>query len=356
MEPNKVLIDISNGNYLLHENSHFIDTLKTSEKIQVALKNGKLQVIHEGQIIGYFSSLTLKKVEWHSTFNIKPLLPKKASRSYYGNLTLHPKRTSIQLINNVYIEHYVAGVVESESGSHQNAEYYKVQSIICRTYALANRKRHLSQGYNVCDQVHCQVYNGRSRSDSEILNGVKATKGLVIVDHDINLITAGFHSNCGGQTINSEDGWKYPLSYLKSVCDTFCTDMPHATWKRSIPRENWVNYLSKKYNFTIYDSLRYNCAFEHLPEERERYFNYLDSNITTTKIRFDWKLKSAHFYVTENCDSVQFIGNGFGHGIGLCQEGAMKMSQSGYTYSDILHFYYTDVHLIDLRNLSFFRD
>jgi stage II sporulation protein D len=89
---------------------------------------------------------------------------------------------------------------------------------------------------------------------------------------------------------------------------------------------------------------------------REKYFSYIDSTITTPKIRMDMKFRSAHFNLIDEGDIIKFIGNGFGHGIGLCQEGAMKMSTSGYDFKEILHYYYTDVHLIDIENIDFFKD
>jgi stage II sporulation protein D len=53
---------------------------------------------------------------------------------------------------------------------------------------------------------------------------------------------------------------------------------------------------------------------------------------------------------------VLFKGRGYGHGLGMCQEGAMRMSKSGYTYTQILNFYYKNIQLIDLHKLSFFKD
>ena len=51
-----------------------------------------------------------------------------------------------------------------------------------------------------------------------------------------------------------------------------------------------------------------------------------------------------------------FVGRGYGHGLGMCQEGAMRMVKLGYSYTDVLNFYYQDIQLIDLHKLSFFKD
>ena len=79
-------------------------------------------------------------------------------------------------------------------------------------------------------------------------------------------------------------------------------------------------------------------------------------HIPRRAMRTDLKLRSTQFQIEATSTEVVFKGRGFGHGVGLCQEGAMRMSQLGYTYKDIIHFYYTDVHLIQRRMLWFFKD
>src|SRR5690606_6809159 len=106
-------------------------------------------------------------------------------------------------------------------------EYFKLQGIICRTYALNNLHTHTIEGYNLCDQVHCQAYHGKTFYE-DIVSAVMQTRGIVIVDSDISLITAVFHSSCGGQTVNSEDVWSKSLYYLRAVRDSFCLNAPNA--------------------------------------------------------------------------------------------------------------------------------
>ncbi|MBK8497883.1 MAG: hypothetical protein IPL52_03475 [Flavobacteriales bacterium] len=73
-------------------------------------------------------------------------------------------------------------------------------------------------------------------------------------------------------------------------------------------------------------------------------------------VREDLRLKSTFFSVDTSGDNVVLKGRGFGHAVGLCQEGAMAMARAGYSYTDILHHYYSSVHLVDLATLDFFRD
>ncbi|HRH38880.1 MAG TPA: hypothetical protein PK760_11070, partial [Flavobacteriales bacterium] len=73
-------------------------------------------------------------------------------------------------------------------------------------------------------------------------------------------------------------------------------------------------------------------------------------------VREDLSLKSTWFTVTTTGDRVVLSGRGFGHGVGLCQEGSMAMARYGASYTDILHHYFTGVHLVDLSTIDFFRD
>ncbi len=129
---------------------------------------------------------------------------KMAERTYPGSLVISVKGTAMQLVNAVPLEAYTAGVVQAEAGKDHNGEYYKLQSVSCRTYALCNHRKHVADGFELCDAVHCQVYRGQCKQDS-IKKAVEETRGMVLVDPDIKLIHALFHSNCGGETINAED-------------------------------------------------------------------------------------------------------------------------------------------------------
>jgi stage II sporulation protein D len=243
---------------------------------------------------------------------------------------------------------YIAGVVEAESGTSQNLEYYKVQSVICRTYALANKTRHAQSGYHLCDAVHCQVYHGMAEINPDITSATMETSDVVVVDQDINLITTAFHSNCGGQTINSEDVWSKSVPYLKAVTDTFCLDMRNSTWTKNIKTANWMGFLRKKGITHQSDSLR-KFAFSH-------HRTHFAPQIHLKDIRSAFQLKSTYFQASEQNGSMNFKGRGYGHGVGLCQEGAMKMSTLGYDYIEILHFYFTDIHVVPLSNFHLFKE
>ena len=71
-----------------------------------------------------------------------------------------------------------------------------------------------------------------------------------------------------------------------------------------------------------------------------------------TRIRDDWNLKSTFFSINADGSTLILKGKGFGHGVGLCQEGAIEMARVGYTCPDILHFYFRNVRVAYYKDIN----
>ena len=352
--PESIGFSAIKGSYELHADGKYLLDVTVSSPLKISNRKGRIYIDNKG--LGPFKKVHIKRKKWGCIFKIRPIAPRNVGKIHNDDLEIRAIGRRLRLVNKVYLEHYVGGVVESEAGTKQIYEYYKVQSVICRTYALSNLARHLHEGFNLCDQVHCQVYKNKVLYNRDIAKAARETRGIVIVDSEINLITAGFHSNCGGQTVNSEDVWQSEVPYLKSVCDTFCTSQPHANWQVEIPKNKWTTYFGKYHHISSQDTIKFAALTAFDQANRKRYLIDADSLIDLKILRKDWQLRSTFFNVEENDDSIHIYGNGYGHGVGLCQEGAMKMADFGTKYSDILHYYYKDVHLVYLSALDFFRD
>lgn len=348
---------VNYGKYNIYSESGKVIELQGSEMIYVNnLGAGNFSLKTLEADYGVFKKLTFIGTELENSFKLKLINPSFDAVIYDDNLKVqhHSFNSHLTLINNIYLDNYIAGVVESEVGKSPPPEYFKLQAIICRTYALNNLDRHTSEGYNLCNQVHCQAYNGKPKSKT-IKEAALLTNNIVIVDSDINLITAAFFSNCGGNTCNSEDVWRLPLPYLRAVSDTFCLKENNAVWKKVIPLQTWNNYLSDKlpcFTEGTNDSVFYN----YTSTQRDFLLGTPNCNLPFRQIREDFKLKSAYFSVSKQEEEVHLTGRGFGHGVGLCQEGAMRMSKMGFSYPFILHHYYSGVHMVDLSFLSFFKE
>lgn len=266
-------------------------------------------------------------------------------RTYEGNLLVSAiSPTALKIVNDVEFETYVAGVTQSEIYG-QLPDIFRVQATISRTWALRNMAKHAKEGYNFCDQVHCQAYLNRCvRPD--IMLGVISSFGETIVDKDGALIETPFHANSGGETANSEDVWSAALPYLRGVKDTFSCNMRQTEWKKVIPESQWLNYFKNTHKLNAYaDSVRRQLlAFSQDSGRQARMLG-----VKLTRVRVDWKLRSTFFTVSFDSAShnVVLLGRGYGHGVGLSQEGTIRMVNLGYSADSIIHHYYTGSHVVN---------
>ncbi|HXC07086.1 MAG TPA: SpoIID/LytB domain-containing protein [Bacteroidia bacterium] len=354
-KPQDLMISISAGKYLLKGDGKIISDTLSASILEFRKQGDSIWVKTLERSLGRYRNLSLTAIAPGSSFKLRMIAPAMPLRFFEDDLFLKSGTDQIRLINHLDIEKYVAGVVEAESGTIAEEEFYKVQSILCRTYALANLGKHAGEGFNLCDKVHCQVFRGKTR-DPHVYFASRSTKDLVAVDNDLRLISTTFSSNCGGQTANAEDVWGKPAACLKSVPDSFCIHMPHAHWERRISIEDWKSYLELKHRYPVNDSIALSYALNVPKTGRSVYFTDRDQRIPLTTIRNDFQLKSTFFSVAQKNDSIIITGRGYGHGVGLCQEGAMQMAKRGYSYSYILNYYYHNINIIDIDKMEFFKE
>ncbi len=346
----------TSGDYLVYADEQLIKDYDPTGIFQMNIEKDSILLKTFERTIGRFASIKFYSKEKQGEFKIKSVVPQSRVRTYDGNMEvgLTADKSQFLIVNKVPLENYIAGVVQSEAGKNISLEYYKLQAILCRTFLLSHINRHEAEGFQLCDDVHCQAYLNKA-TEANIVKGVFETKGLVIVDNDLNLITSAFHSNCGGVTCNSQDVWSISTSYLKSVKDTFCIHSFNAVWQRTIPLEDWKAYLQLKHKLPVDDSAKFlgTTSFTQA-NGRSTYFTDRNLKIPLKTIRADFKLRSTYFSIEQIGDSIRFNGRGYGHGVGLCQEGAMRQAVLGYSFRSILNYYYKDVHLVDLSALNYF--
>jgi len=343
--PLSAVFAVTDGSYDLNLYNGVIISVSGGEPVILMKYDNKLAVKtinDKGYICDsvYFSGKTGKDA---FSLRINDLSPSK--QIYSGDMGCYPDFGTLLFINNCDIERYISGVVMAEGGSGKGLEYFKTQAIIARTYMYKSFGKHMSDKYNVCDNTHCQAFNGMS-DDSLLNRAALETRGLVILDKDSTLIESAFHSNCGGVTSSSEDVWLTHQTYLKSVVDPYCISSRNATWRKSLPVKDWISYLGKSGYQVRADSsqIDFNQA-TRLTDYKTAAFS-----IPLQKVRTDMNLRSTYFSVFLNGDSVILEGRGYGHGVGLCQEGAMVMASKGFRYREIINFYYSGVVISDVKN------
>ncbi|MBN2520020.1 MAG: SpoIID/LytB domain-containing protein [Bacteroidales bacterium] len=339
------------GEYQLMNRNKTVGEIKENSIIYITLIGKYIQVRDENKLIGTFRTATFNGIAKENEFIISTVLDGNKSRQYSDGLSLKAKTDYIQIINHIDIEKYIAGVVESESGSTAELEYYKSQALICRTYAYKNMYKHGIEGFNLCDGIHCQAYKGNSYYNELIPKATNATRSLIIVDSTLSPIDAAFHSNSGGLTANSEDVWQSSRYYLRSVPDSFSLKGKNASWIEIISFPEWKKYLKSR-GFSDIENRDIYKFHSKNPKRRNYYQIGLDS-ISYNQIRKDWNLKSSYFSVKSDVNNnIVLEGKGYGHGVGLSQEGGMEMARQGKNFEDIVHFYYTKVRIITARELK----
>jgi len=344
-----IAYSVVSGKYDIIADGKAVCSLIENDTIKIKRLSDKVEIIRDKEILGVFSFIQIRGLNTNNVFAITPSFPKFKTRVFDDDIYVKSKSGELQIINDVTFEKYVAASIESEGGYVSPMEYYKVQAILCRTYAIKNFQKHLSDGFNLCDNVHCQAYKGKAIKNPSITKAAYITKGLVIVDPQQEVITATFFSNSGGQTMNSEDNWLTKKPYLRSIKDSFSLGQPNARWEKKILKSDWINYLTKK--GYIEDSCDEYCFTQ---QSRETTYTIGKCSIPLRKIRTDWMLKSTFFNIIPKGDTLLLKGRGFGHGVGLSQEGAIRMAQLGYNYEKIIKFYYHNVQIKSIKTFTFF--
>jgi stage II sporulation protein D len=343
-----VIFSTISGKYNILGNGSFIDSPSSTDKYFITAENNILSIRNNEKSFGIFQKIEFTSTDNSGIFRLNPTLPKMHTREYDDDLVIIAKNGNLQIINKINLEKYVAGVVETEGGSYAPPEFYKSQAILIRTYAIKNMYKHSGSGFSLCDDVHCQAYKGKSRNNL-INKAVEETRGMVLADMQNNLIITPYHSNCGGLTSNASDVWQKKLPYLVSIKDPFCTQSENAKWIKKISVSDWENYLRK---CGIYIENSKSTDYDFDQSSRKKFYHFKNQKILLTRIRNDWNLKSTFFSITSDGNTLILTGRGFGHGVGLCQEGAIEMARVGFTYKDILHFYFQNFRISYYKDIN----
>src|SRR5690554_3809049 len=343
------------GSYLIYGDTNAFGALLPNEFISITKVGNQVQLKKGVQTLGTFNRVSLKPTGNHFSLRLRPRNPVLQERKYNDGFEIFSGAKGLTIVNDVSYQHYLGGVVESEGGGGKHIEYYKAQAIISRTYALKYLKRHAAEGFNLCDQVHCQAYYNQLIYTDDIRKAVIATDGLYLIDSTTHqLIDGFFHANCGGQTSSSDYVWKEDIPYLQPFKDTFCIYTRQATWEQKIPKVEWRNFLVNNYFYPIQDSNYKELIYTFEQVDRKAFYLSPHLGIPLRDLRYQFKLKSTFFSCYPEGQDVVIKGRGFGHGVGLCQEGAMNMAKNGLNYKQILSFYFEGIQFKHYFEKMFF--
>jgi SpoIID/LytB domain protein len=250
------------------------------------------------------------------------------------------------------LENYVMGVVNAEASWEGEPEALKATAIAARSYALRHLRRHAREGYDFCSLTHCQRYVAPEVTaiPERIRRAVQATRGQVLTDKSGRVIEAYYSASCGGWTADVNTLWGAKAqSYLRGERDEACDEGPHAHWTDTIAADKLAAALGRDKRTDMGGELR-KIALKTDATGRAESIR-LSGKQTRTISGWEFKiivgralgwnyLKSSRFTVERRGADFIFQGRGFGHGLGLCQEGAHVRARRGASYRQILARYY----------------
>lgn len=294
--------------------------------------------------------------------------------AYKGSLAVYEDEKGLRMVNELPLEQYLCAVVPSEMPSSYPQEALKAQAVCARTYAVvqmqAQKRKDL--GAQVDDSVSFQVY-GNSQEAESSNEAVKATEGEILLNQG-RPITAYYFSTSHGKT-STDEVWEasVPSAYLKSVACTYDASEPWFQWQTEISLEKLLENakamygeISKIQGLKIQETGEgdavLNLALQTDQGTREICSEYDIRSLLAPSgspvIRQDGSsvkggalLPSAYFTLEESrggdgsLQGYKIVGGGYGHGVGMSQNGAKGMAQAGKTYQEILSYFYQEVEI-----------
>jgi stage II sporulation protein D len=273
------------------------------------------------------------------------------SKPYRGGLEVKWRAPGLMVVNTLDLEAYLYGVVPKEAPTQWEMAALRAQAIVARTYALYKRTRQATRDYDVAAQYsRDQHYDGYSVEHARTTQAVNDTQGLVLICHG-ELIPAYYHAESAGFTENSEQVWSSPHPCLRAVKAPIHPASPYLQWSAS-PSLQDIRAALVRQGYAI-GAIRFLEPTERSATGRITRLKISHTSGETVMRGTDFRLalgpeviRSTRFTVQIRDGRAFFSGQGWGHGVGLCQWCSQEMAVLGYDYEAILTHYYQGAKLI----------
>ncbi len=271
-------------------------------------------------------------------------------------------------VKEMEFEEYVTGVLAGEMPATYHLEALKAQAVAIRSYVLSKVASYMQngapsehQGAMVCtDYTHCnawksidnarQGWDPRFRDDYEakIRQAVTQTSGEYM-SYDNKVVKAYFYAISSGRTENVEEVWGSSLPYLKSVNSREDIGTDGFESKSHYPKDLFVQKLKTKYSdIDASDLLSMVGNIERTEGGSVSSIELFGKQFDGKEIRNLFGLRSANFEISTEGDKITFLVKGYGHGVGMSQNGANVLAIGGDDYRQILKHYYSGVSFVTL--------
>lgn len=273
------------------------------------------------------------------------------------HLTLRSARNAdFNVITRLSLQNYLMGVLPAEMPASWPLEALKAQAIASRSYALSvmaeRRHRPYDLQASVADQVFQPALKKESDEAKRIRRAVGGTHGQVLIGKNKKVFRAYFHSDCGGQTEEPDEVWHNGRKN-GTVKDSFCPLGPHGHWHYRVTAAALAEKLSEALHALEKGELRDIRVVKRTPSGRAEKMHFVFPHRTIDLsghqfrqlIGYD-RIRSTKFTIKKKGSIYNIIGQGYGHGVGLCQWGARYMALRGAGFKQILRHYYPEARLI----------
>ena len=307
------------------------------------------------------------------------------------------------LVLTITLEEYLVGVLAAEMLPTYHEQALKAQAVCARTYAIRFMNKHSAYGFDMCTGTDCQTYKGVSAESERTTLAAQQTKGMVM-KYNGQLIEAVYSATSGGWTENVKYVWGSDIPYLQAVEDSYeSKNVYGSSWEKEITVEKATEIMNNKgYGLGTVTNIEVTESTEHGTATKlvvtgtngEKTFTKegcrlafgsvtLSQAFTVTPVSSTTEAEPVYAYGGQKVsgtvsvlssdgtskvklDNVTFMGNttreyegtvngpvtgfvfkgrGYGHLVGLSQNGANGMASAGFTYDEILKHYYKGIEL-----------
>ncbi|MBR4592599.1 MAG: SpoIID/LytB domain-containing protein [Elusimicrobiaceae bacterium] len=335
-------------------------SIKHSGRVYVYTKNldKKYKISAEGTLA--IKALGYEKIQVGSLQSSQPIILEPAkdvfltwnNNVYLGKIFIVPFRNTFLIVEHADLETYLYGVLPYEMSYSWPLEALKAQAVAARTYTLKTIENVKTKHFDVYSDVRSQVYKGGGKQYDSVRKAVDETKNEVLTYED-KLFYTYYHGNCGGGT-DDVRSWNPTHPELKPLSGAPCSYDSHSksySWKTDVPHSKITAYAQQE---GLGGSLKSIKIAKKTNSGRATRITLRTSKgtkiVACNKFRLAIGLKSCKISkIDMHHRSLHIAGHGYGHGIGMCQDGANGMAKAGKNYRQILKNYYPGSKLTTLK-------
>jgi stage II sporulation protein D len=266
-----------------------------------------------------------------------------------GRIRIVARQGQLYAVAVVPMEEYVAAVVSREAPKRFHQEALAALAVAVRTYVSVAMEKPREQTHDVVAGVEDQVFEGSDDVAEVFRKAADSTRGEVLTWHGA-LAKVAFHSTCGGRTENSRDAWGTDLPYLRSVACDDCVGSPARRWDYRMTAKEGKR-IALSLGVRADDDLRLEIAGRSSTGRASR-IRISSGGVSRETAASAFRRAAGYSMVKSLKMEIVHVGNGwvltgegYGHGVGMCQWGADGMARGGRTHREILARYYPETVL-----------